>query len=51
VLLETAVRSQIQRSRGYDAGVDLIDRQARMIDDQGAKSAPDDNSAMSGATA
>jgi HPr kinase/phosphorylase len=33
VLLETAVRNQILRSRGYDAGADLIDRQARTIDE------------------
>jgi len=51
VLLETAVRSQIQRLRGYDASVDLIERQARLIDDQGAQSAPDGDRAMSGATA
>ncbi len=31
VLLETAVRTQILRVRGYDAGVDLIDRQARAV--------------------
>jgi HPr kinase/phosphorylase len=31
VLLETAVRNQILRIRGYDAGVDLEDRQARAI--------------------
>ena len=35
VLLETAVRNQILRIRGYDAGVDLVDRQARAIDDGG----------------
>lgn len=35
VLLETAVRNQILRSRGYDAGVDLVDRQARAINDVG----------------
>ncbi|MGB5831909.1 MAG: HPr(Ser) kinase/phosphatase [Thiohalocapsa sp.] len=35
VLLETAVRNQILRIRGYDAGVDLVDRQARAIDDPG----------------
>ncbi len=33
VLLETAVRNQILRLRGYDAGVDLIDRQSRSIDE------------------
>jgi HPr kinase/phosphorylase len=33
VLLETAVRNQILRVRGYDAGGDLIDRQARSIDE------------------
>ncbi|MBK1706762.1 HPr(Ser) kinase/phosphatase [Halochromatium glycolicum] len=33
VLLETAVRNQILRVRGYDAGDDLIDRQARSIDE------------------
>jgi HPr kinase/phosphorylase len=33
VLLETAVRNQILRVRGYDAGVDLIDRQARAVDE------------------
>jgi len=33
VLLETAVRSQTLRIRGYDAGVDLIERQARAVDD------------------
>jgi len=33
VLLETAVRNQILRLRGYDAGVDLTDRQARCIDE------------------
>lgn len=33
VLLETAVRNQILRLRGYDAGDDLIDRQARSIDE------------------
>lgn len=33
VLLETAVRNQILRLRGYDAGVDLTDRQARSIDE------------------
>ncbi|WP_295542481.1 HPr(Ser) kinase/phosphatase [uncultured Thiohalocapsa sp.] len=31
VLLETAVRNQILRLRGYDAGVDLEDRQARAL--------------------
>lgn len=31
VLLETAVRNQILRIRGYDAGIDLEDRQARAI--------------------
>lgn len=35
VLLETAVRSQILRTRGYDAGVDLTVRQAQAIDDAG----------------
>ena len=33
VLLETAVRNQILRVRGYDAGVDLVDRQSRAIRD------------------
>jgi HPr kinase/phosphorylase len=33
VLLETAVRNQILRMRGYDAGDDLIDRQSRSIDE------------------
>lgn len=33
VLLETAVRNQILRIRGYDAGVDLVDRQARALED------------------
>jgi HPr kinase/phosphorylase len=33
VLLETAVRNQILRIRGYDAGVDLVDRQARAIEE------------------
>jgi HPr kinase/phosphorylase len=51
VLLETAVRSQIQRIRGYDACVDLIDRQARMIDELDAQSAPDVNCATPGTTA
>jgi HPr kinase/phosphorylase len=40
VLLETAVRNQILRSRGYDAGVDLIDRQARSIDESAACTTP-----------
>jgi HPr kinase/phosphorylase len=31
VLLETAARNQILRIRGYDASVDLIDRQARAV--------------------
>lgn len=31
ILVETAVRNQILRVRGYDAGVDLMDRQARAI--------------------
>lgn len=31
VLLETAVRSQILRTRGYDAGSDLIERQAGLL--------------------
>jgi HPr kinase/phosphorylase len=31
VLLETAVRNQILRIRGYDAGADLIERQARAV--------------------
>ncbi len=31
VLLETAVRSQILRIRGYDAGIDFIERQARAV--------------------
>jgi HPr kinase/phosphorylase len=35
VLLETAVRNQILRIRGYDAGVDMIDRQARAIEHSG----------------
>jgi HPr kinase/phosphorylase len=34
VLLETAVRNQILRIRGYDASVDLEDRQARAISSQ-----------------
>lgn len=33
VLLETAVRNQILRQRGYDAGIDLVDRQARALED------------------
>lgn len=33
VLLETAVRHQILRLRGYDASADLIERQARSIDE------------------
>ncbi len=41
VLLETAVRNQILRLRGYDAGVDLVDRQARAIDNPLAPLAPD----------
>lgn len=40
VLLETAVRNQILRLRGYDAGVDLIDRQARSIDESAACTIP-----------
>jgi len=36
VLLETAARNQILRIRGYDASVDLIDRQARAVDDDAA---------------
>jgi HPr kinase/phosphorylase len=36
VLLETAVRNQILRVRGYDAGVDLVDRQAGAIDESAA---------------
>jgi HPr kinase/phosphorylase len=35
VLLETAVRSQTLRIRGYDAGVDLIERQARAVAETG----------------
>ncbi len=35
VLLETAVRSQTLRIRGYDAGVDLIERQARAVEEVG----------------
>ncbi len=35
VLLETAVRNQILRIRGYDAGDDLVDRQARAVEDNG----------------
>ena len=31
ILVEAAVRHQILRIRGYDAGVDFIDRQARAI--------------------
>lgn len=31
VLLETAVRSQILRTHGYDASVDLTERQARLL--------------------
>lgn len=31
VLIETAVRSQILRTRGYDAGQDLTERQARLL--------------------
>jgi HPr kinase/phosphorylase len=33
VLLETAVRNQFLRVRGYDAGVDLTDRQSRSIEE------------------
>jgi HPr kinase/phosphorylase len=33
VLLETAVRNQFLRDRGYDAGVDLTDRQSRSIEE------------------
>jgi HPr kinase/phosphorylase len=36
VLLETAVRNQTLRIRGYDAGVDLIDRQNRAVADDAA---------------
>jgi HPr kinase/phosphorylase len=39
VLLETAARNQILRIRGYDASVDLIDRQARAVADDGAAAA------------
>lgn len=35
VLIETAVRGQILRIRGYDAGVDLMDRQARAVAAEG----------------
>lgn len=35
VLLETAVRSQTLRIRGYDASVDLIERQARAVAEVG----------------
>jgi HPr kinase/phosphorylase len=31
ILVEAAVRHQILRIRGYDAGVDFVDRQARAI--------------------
>jgi HPr kinase/phosphorylase len=31
IIVEAAVRHQILRIRGYDAGVDFIDRQARAI--------------------
>jgi len=31
VIVEAAVRHQILRIRGYDAGADFIDRQARAI--------------------
>jgi len=41
VLLEAAVRNQILRQRGYDAGADLIERQARAIDNPLAPLAPE----------
>ena len=31
ILVEAAVRSQVQRSRGYDAGADFTERQARAL--------------------
>lgn len=37
VLLETAVRNQILRTRGYDASIDLVDRQARAIENAGVE--------------
>jgi len=40
VLLETAVRSQTLRIRGYDAGVDLIERQARAVEETGRAVGP-----------
>jgi HPr kinase/phosphorylase len=33
ILVEAAVRHQILRIRGYDAGVDLVERQARAVED------------------
>jgi len=40
VLLETAARNQILRFRGYDASIDLIDRQARAVEDDAATEPP-----------
>lgn len=41
ILVETAVRNQVLRVRGYDAGVDLMDRQARAIEaDAASKATP-----------
>jgi HPr kinase/phosphorylase len=36
ILVEAAVRHQILRIRGYDAGVDFVERQARALADGGA---------------
>jgi serine kinase of HPr protein (carbohydrate metabolism regulator) len=34
VLLETAVRNQVLRVGGYDASLDMIERQSRAIEDE-----------------
>jgi HPr kinase/phosphorylase len=36
ILVETAVRNHIMRLKGYDASIDLIERQRRAIEEQGS---------------
>lgn len=41
ILVEAAVRSQVQRSRGYDAGVDFTERQLRALQGQAPEGDPE----------
>ncbi len=41
ILVEAAVRSQVQRSRGYDAGIDFTERQLRALQGQAPEGDPE----------